>query len=298
MKYIMNIWDETMNKSRGLWIDRGKVRYAEFPVSPAGIFKMNTKEFNVFPGKITLDTQAAEQFSAGNGISYIKQKLLHGFTTLIHAVNIEYESESDDCLQNTRHKLSDCPVDYIQAVKLPLARMSESWMRSLRQQSVPIVIFYAESAYEIAAAPWQRFAEAMFPKRMMLICKPLEKVTDMKEKAKIYASWKHIVDVFKFNSYYSFPDPGIPVSPFLAKRTGLFPKKGSLVMGSDADYLMYSSSAEQAAQPFKVPDIIVLKGKIVKTGTKWKLSNTKGKELTNLIPEKFLPIQEIYKYED
>ena len=295
LKYIMNIHDNDLKKTRDLWIENGQVRYAELPRDPYGVFQMNTKEFDIFPGKITIDSQAGEAFREGNGISYVKRLLLYGFTSFIHLIDINYETDTTERLRFERESLVKCPVDYIHAVRVPLSRISESWIRNLKQQSVPIIILTAESAYELAATPWQRIVEAMFPRRILLLCEASEKVSE-NEKIEIASSWNRIIDTFRLNSFFSFPLPGSTISPFLAKRIGLYPKKGSLVMGSDADYVMYSILLKD--KPVRLPDVIILRGKIVKYGAKWCLSNIKGQELMSLVPEKFLPIQDIFRYED
>ncbi|MBU9711812.1 hypothetical protein [Evansella tamaricis] len=297
MKYVMSVSQDDAELTRDLWIEEGRVRYSDLPQERSGIIQLSTKNFKVVPGKVTIEENVGEVFRKDAGSSYVKRLLLYGFTAFVHLIDIKYESECMDRLKLERDSLKDCPLDYVHAVRVPLSRLSESWIRRLKQQSISILFISTDSVHMLKATPWQRLFEAMFPKRMLLICVPSSKVTSNKKKRQIEDTWAKIIQTFRINSYIGFPKLGEPISVFLTKRIGLFPKKGSLVMGSDADYLMYGTF-HVGERPMEVPDIVVLKGRVVKVGKQWSIEGVKGEELTSLVPEKFLPIQDIHRYSD
>ncbi|MBU9723937.1 MULTISPECIES: hypothetical protein [Bacillaceae] len=294
MKYILNLSQD--NSDRALWVEEGRIRYSDLPIERSGLMQLNTEKFKVSPGHITLDENIGKKYNEGYGDSYVKQLLLYGFTSFIHLIDIEYESECIDKLNWARDSLRKCPLDYIHAVRVPLERLTDSWIRTLKQYSVPVLFLSVDSIKTLKDTPWQRLFEAMFPMRMLCICEPSPHVTE-KQKVAIEGKWEKIIRKYRINSYLGFPEPGERLSLFLTMRIGLFPSKGSLVMGSDADYLMYGTFHENEL-PLQVPDIIVLKSRVVKIAGKWDLEGIKGEELTSLVPEKFLPIEDIHRYTD
>lgn len=292
----MDIIDSSSNEKRRLWIEDGKVRYSGLTSEHTGMFELNTDQFTIVPGKITLDTSISDAFMEGNGLSYVKRLLLFGFTSFIKIIKIDHERTFQRTLLKSRKTLDDCPLDYIHAVQLPISRLTDSLIRKIKLESIPIIFFETKTTKELNQIAWRRISEAMFPKRILLICKPSSAIGGQ-EVEEIQSHWETIIMENRLNSYFHFPDSGEPISELLQKRIGLFPKKGSLIMGSDADYCMYGTY-QREEQPLKLPDIIVLKGKVVKAGRKWLLEGVKGEEMTSIVPEQFLPITDVNRYED
>ncbi|ADU30146.1 hypothetical protein [Evansella cellulosilytica] len=296
MKYVINVIDDDTRKVKDIWVEDGKVRYTDLPAERSGIYQVASTDFQVLPGKITFDDQVVPAYRLGNGLSYVKRLLLFGNTTFIHPIKVEYESELHHKLSDVRQTLLSCPIDYLFAIVVPATKLSDTFVRKLKYESIAIVFVEVNNTSELDEVPWQRVAEAIFPKRILIVCKPSDMALIKKYDANIMEKWKKIVKRYKFNSYFNFPTLGKSVSLFLSKRIGLYPQKGALVMGSDADYVMYHELENDT--PIKFPDIIVLKGQVIKAALQWTIEDIEGAELTSLVPEKFLPIQDVYRFED
>ncbi len=292
----MDISEHNSTEKRKVWVEDGKVRYTSLPTKYQGIMKVCSNRFMTQPGNVMIDNQVVSYFERNEGISYIKQMLLFGYSTFIQRISIDYESETDQILSYTRQMLNPSPIDYALAVSIPLSRVTESWLRKLKQQSISFVVFEISSVEEMKETPWQRLIEAMFPKRILCIGEPSRTIESEKEKKEIYDSWLQVVETFRINSYLSVPNNWTPLPPLLLMRLGLYPQKGVLIMGSDADYMMYSLNGEK--KPFDFPEIIVNKGKVIKAGQRWEIKEGSGEELTNLIPEKMIPINDVFRYSD
>lgn len=293
----MDVLDVETNKKRRLWIENGKVRYSEINSEHSGMYLLNTDQFEIVPGKVTLDHNISQAYLDGTGTSYVKRLLLFGFTSFVNVIEIDHERSFTDALMKSRNSLLTCPLDYVHAIRLPLSRLTDSWMRKIKLESIPIIFFSTDSLNQLEGMPWKRLLEGMFPKRILLVCEASPTVKGQSERQEIHQAWKQIVQENRMNSFFHFPPSGQAISPLLAKRIGLFPKKGVLVMGSDADYTMYERYPWEE-QPIKLPDVIALKGHIVKAGKQWNLDQIEGEELTSIVPEQFLPIQDVYRYED
>ncbi|MFA9556160.1 hypothetical protein ACERII_02470 [Evansella sp. AB-rgal1] len=297
MKYMVNVFDENSKIFRTLWIDHGRVRYSELPNERSGIYEVATTNFELYPGKVTIDENAVSAFIEGNGDSYIKRLLLYGYTSFVQMISLNYESELTKKLKRSRDALKTCPIDYVHAVKIPLNKLSESLARKVKMENIPIIFFQADSVDEIISTHWNSITGSMFPRKTLLVCVPSSNVKSSQKKKQMLEQWRTIVGKKRINSYFGFPSEGEEIKELLAKRIGLFPKKGSLVNGSDADYVMYQTGIRRVRN-INFPDIIVLKGNVVKWGTKWDLEQSKGQELTTLIPGKFIPIEDINRYDE
>ncbi|UCZ54789.1 hypothetical protein LGQ02_08605 [Bacillus shivajii] len=296
MKYIINVHQPDSDEKKEVWVEDGKVRYTSVPTNEIEIIKVYSDQFYTVPGKVMIDDKAISYFEKGDGISYIKHMLLYGFTTFIQRISIDYESETDHVLERAREAFKSSPLDYTIAISLPLSRVTESWIRKLKQECISIIILKIQSIDEMKETAWQRLVEAMFPKRILCIGEPADHVTNDQEKKEILDTWLQIVETFRMNSYLSLPKKWKPFPPLLLMRLGLYPQKGVLIMGSDADYMMYPPNSKE--KPVHVPEVIVRKGKVIKAGKRWDIEEGSGRELTDLIPEKMISINDVHRYSD
>ncbi|WP_280768214.1 hypothetical protein [Salipaludibacillus daqingensis] len=296
MKYYMEVWDHVTNNQKRVLVDNGEIRFCPNSVEERNIYEMDTSAFNVYSGKVKLDRDVGFAFQNGHGMSYVKRMLLYGFSSFIYVVDIDYESLTERLIEEARQHFKTCPIDYILAVRVPLERLTQSWIRKLKVLSIPLTFFYVHSEEELIHAPWQRYLEAAFPVRMMFLIDQYHVDLHEKEQQSILQGWERIVKHWRVNSYFRIPKPLEKAPLLFLKRLGLYPQKGSFDSGSDADYFMYLDKVE-GDTPIVLPDIIVLRGNIVKHGTTWLIEGEKGRELTSIVPEQFLPINAVYQYD-
>ncbi len=296
MKYIMQVWDDVLDRQKKILVDQGLIQFCSESVEGRNIIEMDTSLFNVYSGKVKIERDIGFAFQNGQGISYVKRMLLFGYSSFIYIVDLEYESLTERLIEETRKHLASCPLDFVLAVRVPLGRLRPSWIRKLKQMSIPLIFISADSEEDLIQAPWQRFLEAGFPVRMMFLLDQHQSQLPQKEKQSILQVWQGIVKDWRMNSYFHVSKPGEGLPLLFLKRLGMYPQKGSFDSGSDADYFMYSK--DRKVEPaIEIPDVIALRGVIIKSGTTWNLEKVKGRELTSIIPEQFLPINAVFQYD-
>ncbi|WP_416149725.1 hypothetical protein ACM26V_01640 [Salipaludibacillus sp. HK11] len=296
MKYVMEVWDEITEKEKKVLVDRGSISFcAESVEGRRNTIKMTTDKFTVHPGKVRIERGEGLNFKNEEANSYIKRMLLFGFSSFIYVIDLKYESITEDRINKVRESLEGCPIDFIVAARVPLPRLTASWIRKLKQLMIPLIMFYVDSKDELIRAPWQRYLEAAFPARTMFLLDQDKIHVSEKEHQLLEQAWEQIVVQWKLNSHLYIPHShkGLPL--LFLKRLGMYPQKGSFDSGSDADYFMYLTE-KQNKKPLILPDVIVLKGIIIKSGQTWFLHKASGVEL-KIIPEQFLPIEDIFHYE-
>ncbi|WP_177174138.1 hypothetical protein [Salipaludibacillus aurantiacus] len=289
----MEVWDPDAKSNRQVKVENGVIKYCA-PHSSSDM-QVITKPFKVKPGHVTFEKEAAEWFDDNYGPSYIKRMLLSGFSTFIRILPITYETDTEDVFKKARFQLKDCPVNYIYAPRVSLRRLTPSWVRKLKKMAVPVILFYVETKEEIEKTRWQRLLEAAFPLRLMFIFDCKHSALSNSDEKYARSKWEKTVKNLRINSFFYLPEPGEEVSRLLLQRIGLYPKKGSFDSGSDADYFLYFNEKKEA-EHILLPEIIILKGKVVKAGTRWFLEAAEGGELNSIIPEQFLPINAVHKY--
>lgn len=294
MKYIMEVWDEVSEKQKKVIVNQGSIQFCSESVGEQNVIEMDTSKFNVYAGKVKVDEDVGFAFQNGQGISYVKRMLLFGYSSFIYIVDLEYESLTERLIEEARQHLASCPVDFVLAVRVPLVRLRPSWIRKIKQLSIPLIYINIDSAQDLVQAPWQRYLEASFPIRIMFLLDLHQSRLSVKEQQSVSQVWERIVRHWRMNSYFhvSKREEGLPL--LFLKRLGMYPLKGSFDSGSNADYFMYAK--EKKSNSIVFPEIIVLSGEVIKSGTAWDLEKINGKELTSIIPEQFLPIESVFKY--
>lgn len=296
MKYVMPVWDEGSRREKVIQIEDRSIRYYDKALSQKNIISLDTSTFQVFPGKVTMDTEISEEFLNGHGLSYSKRLLLSGYSAFIHIIDINYERHTNSLLEKSRAALKKCPIDYIFSVRVPLKKLTPSWVRLLKKQSISLICIQLSANESLFEIYWERILEAAFPKRMMFILDSQTTEGNEKDYARICGQWSKLINRFQINSYVDVPIPGEELPLLFLKRLGLYPYKGSFDSGSDADYFMFEVNTEKVDK-IPTPAIIVLKGEVIKAGKSWYLHNKTGKEMRSIIPEQFLSIENIHRYQ-
>lgn len=296
MEYVMPVWDEKAGRDKVIQIEDQSIRYYDRAHSKKNIMSLDTRTFQVRPGKVTMDAEISEAFIRGDGISYSKRLLLSGYSSFVHIVDIPFESQTDVLLDKSRMALRKCPLDYIHSVRIPIERLTASWIRLLKNHSVFLICIQPTSVKSLYKIPWGRILEAAFPKRIMFILDPDLEIGSERRYREIEQAWSKLITRFSINSFTETPlfKDNLPL--LFLKRLGLYPHKGSFDSGSDADYFMYEMN-DPINDNYITPAVIVQKGDVSKAGTTWYLHNKKGKELKYIIPEKFLSIENIHRYQ-
>ncbi|UJW57709.1 hypothetical protein HXZ66_10005 [Bacillus sp. A116_S68] len=299
MKYVIQVHDgnNTAANVKKVIVENGIVQIFNNSNISQRVKNVDTEGFTVLPGKVILKENVLTHMTEGDMISFSKHMLLHGFSTFIHLIDMKYESETDKLLESSRQLLKNCLVDYVHAIRVPLRRLTPSWVRKLKKLSVPLIVFTVQTMNDINKASWQRLIEAAFPLRTMFILDQKNSDLTERQKLKVQQRWEEMVKYRRLNSYFQLPEQHEVLPLLFLKRLGLYPQKGTFDSGAHADYFMYwEKDLSVTTEEVRVPDVIVLRGEVVKASSYWFIEEILGRELTSTMPEQFLSINEVHQY--
>jgi hypothetical protein len=282
MKYIIERPLQTFGAETVLsyLIDSQKITYVSQSPLRLNVMKMSMNGLKMIPGFITslrnVNTLRREEVKLR-----IHEKVKQGTTTLLASAKINCIREADHELKKTRHQLISSPIDYCIGLSTTPERLNPEMVRYCRKKKIAFIELECEHFNQLQSVIWERIVEANFPYRAVIIVKFPEKTEEKlrrvwQEKWNILAQNKGIPT---FSKELQEDDP-IPL-PYL-KLLGVYPLKGGLFSGSDADYSLISNISGVVA-----PNTVVVRGTIVYSETEKEKKQGFGKEITIVQPRRF-----------
>lgn len=300
MKYILentltNLYGEEHIKS--YLIEENKVIYTSNYFSKYKYMRLNTNQFVLAPGFSMIDfsiLSISHFHSFKERMKFLKSL---GCTTLITAFDVIVESQFQTQLKKAKHSLINSSIDYLLGVKISLSKLTPTMIRKCCKHKVPLLFAEINNLEDIDAIRWQWIRNELFPYHVMIV--PIWNVSVSKYKLRKFQSiWEDILTENKIITQADCPKEHTPLSKQFLLDIGLYPTKGSLQVGTDADYLLFSKKEVllKKNQLHQIqPDVVFANGKVKKAGKKFFLKPGSGKELIVKIPRKFNPISNAFQ---
>lgn len=291
--------DEEFNSLRSYLIDNGQVNYVTTTFNKWNKGRVCMSGTRMLNGRILLDdfilqTDQFEDFQERQ-----KELIQKGCTTLAVAPKVQYESEIDSEYKRTIHNLASSTLDFVIGLTIPATMLRSEVLRKCQQLKIPFLRVIIDHENELERFHWTHLSNTLLSYPLTII--PMFKTPSKK----IEERWRG------FCSYYGIHTSAEIIheeiwNKALLQKTGLYPQKGALIGGSDADYLLFaedsratSSSIEKVATEGhivyhkKEPDVVVLKGEIVKVYDSILLKPGFGKKIQVVRPGRFLSLIDI-----
>lgn len=237
------------------------------------LMKMNLESFIMCPSYVMLNSEIPANGSFQEmKKNMIEQVLIKGCTTLLTYANISYEEELEEKLSAMTTALISSPIDFIIGIKIPIRLITPSFIRKCKKVKIPAIFVELSNHDDMTNVPWGWIREALFPFNCPLI--PIIS-TDKKQEAKtLLSKWKDITMKEKIPAIYEEVAENLPISVSVLNKIGVYPKKASLMVGSELSYNLYDKAREitnvDELELFHYhSDRLVLtihKGKIVRSG--------------------------------
>ncbi|RSL33451.1 hypothetical protein D7Z54_10830 [Salibacterium salarium] len=242
--------------------------------------KMNADGFKIYSSKVALAGDI-NNFYRENNIDKWERIISKGITTTLFLMNISKQRELEQCQKEADDKLQT-PIDYVLVPSIPSGILTPEFIQTLIIKSYPVIEVCFATLDDCKYVPWDWIRQAVGPASLSFIFRfPVVKNKKEKNQKGQWAS--HLSMLFHVLPF----DNGPILSKNEMQMTGIYPKKGSLVRG-DADYLLYynvnadTTNLTEQAEP--EPDIVALRGKIIKAGSEYHLSKGYGKHCENIFP--------------
>ncbi|MCM3713582.1 hypothetical protein M3202_05760 [Alkalihalobacillus oceani] len=283
-------------QSRSYLIENGQVRYV------TGNFKKWKQKRSVLegialePGRVMV---ANRLLDAANFTSFREQQatfIEKGCTTVIVLPKADYERQLEAVMKRAKHSLASSTLDYVIGLSIPLSLLRCSVVRRCQKMKIPLLQIKLTSCRDIQQLPWSHIAQTLMSYPILLIPSVSEGAADQQMLLEV---WEQCCD-----SYHIHTAPPLieeaPWSKSLLQKSGLYPEKGVLLHGSDADYLLFSPKDRGGTVASKGgfvyhdnnPSVVVIRGQIIKENQMIVGKPGYGRYLQIKRPGRFLAIED------
>ena len=216
------------------------------------------------------------------GLDYAMELVLLGATTVLFPVDVAYEYQVEQALEEARKILKAFPLDYVLLLRVPVKAVTPTMVRCCKQNHIPGLIIRIDSEAALQEMPINWIREAAFPYKLVFIP---QFSSDQEKEAAI---WESV-----------FTDSGIvhcrksvPIHRHLPKKIlkmiGVYPYKGILRTGGEVTYNVIQDQHSRSLLNHEVyHDKIVctvFKNTVIRAGAEITLPAGLGQELVIKVP--------------
>ncbi|WP_339146492.1 MULTISPECIES: hypothetical protein [unclassified Sutcliffiella] len=298
MEYIMEAANMVKNNNSllksNILVKNNKVHYMkEGPFTNSRSMRMDVSPYVLTPGHVMivddLEQMPFQDFKQCITENYLKK----GCTTLLSLVTIQREQDLLPALRKARTTLLNSPIDYYFSVRIPLEKLTSSFVRQCRRNKIPAVFLQLEDNSELSSIPWGWVKDSLYQFPITFL--PCWQNLSSSKKAKKKKEWKIIMKEERLSHSIHCPEAGKPLDLDLLMKIGIYPTKGELRVGGELDYNLYMSpeghiieTIENLDYDSHIPEVTVHKGTIIRVGEDVLFRPGFGNECTVTMPGHFL----------
>jgi hypothetical protein len=261
-------------------VDSQKISYVSQGPLRMNVMRMSMHGFKMVPGHIT-PLMSINKMSVEEVRKRVIEKVQCGTTTLLTTAKIDYIHEADHELKRTRHQLISSSIDYCIGLSLSPEKITPTIIRYCRQKKIPFIELICDDFNQLTHVVWERIREANFPYGTVIFpAFPLD-IEDKQKKAWL-KKWYDLSANKQIRTLYKELNETEPLPLPSLKMLGIYPQKGGLFSGSDADYCLVSKDGSDE----KIMSVIV-RGTIVYSEKNSEMKQGCGKEIIITQPRRF-----------
>ncbi|WP_226534985.1 hypothetical protein [Fictibacillus halophilus] len=282
MRYIIERPLESLGTNTVLsyLVDSQKISYVSQGPLRMNVMKMSMHGFKMIPGHIT-PLMSINKMTVEDVRRQVDEKTQRGTTTILTSARIDFLHEADHELKRTRHQLISSSIDYCIGLSLSPEKITPNIVRYCKQKKIPFIELICDDFSQLTRVVWERIREANFPYGTVIFPKFPFDIEDKKKKI-WQKKWNELSANMQIPTLYRELNEDEPLPlPFL-KMLGIYPQKGGLFSGSDADYCLLSKEGMEE----KVMSVIV-RGTVVHSANILDIKKGYGKEIMISQPRRF-----------
>ncbi|RZT22571.1 hypothetical protein [Fictibacillus sp. BK138] len=282
MRYIIERPLESLGTNTVLsyLVDSQKISYVSQGPLRMNVMKMSMHGFKMIPGHIT-PLMSINKMTVEDVRRQVDEKTQRGTTTILTSARIDFLHEADHELKRTRHQLISSSIDYCIGLSLSPEKITPNIVRYCKQKKIPFIELICDDFSQLTRVVWERIREANFPYGTVIFPKFPFDIEDKKKKI-WQKKWNELSANMQIPTLYRELNEDEPLPlPFL-KMLGIYPQKGGLFSGSDADYCLLSKEGMEE----KVMSVIV-RGTVVHSANILDYKKGYGKEIMIPQPRRF-----------
>ena len=270
-----NILKDKQLTTCSLIITNEKITMIQKSTSYYRYMRMNLEPYIMTPSYVLLSSEIPFKTSFQELKTYLSEHfLIKGCTTIFTYVDLSYENELSDKINEMKKALFSSPIDFIIGVKIPVRMITPSFIRVCKKHKIPAVFVELRELDELDQIPWGWIREAMFPFNSPLI--PLISSSQKKEARLVLSKWKDRMMTERIPALYEVLEENNPLSIPVLNKIGLYPQKGSLMTGTELSYNLYLKDREirkvdeESLFHYHSNRLVVTvhKGKVIRSGDK------------------------------
>ncbi|MDQ0205930.1 hypothetical protein [Alkalicoccobacillus murimartini] len=217
---------------QSILISEGKVTYIRDRMPYWRKWRVNVSNLVLAPGKIGTDHRILQETNLRKRQLIEEEWLKQGVTTLSVFIEVKSERSLPVVYEAACSMMKQSSLDYILGITIPIRLLNPSLLRTCKRLHIPLIQVVIETDEQLDRLPWSRFADACVTYPVVLI-PTLPTNTNYKDG--LVLTWKNRCSSFGLSTASL---PRIWTKELLQK-SGIYPLKGELLVGSDADYLLY-----------------------------------------------------------
>jgi hypothetical protein len=244
------------------------------------VMKMAMNGLKMVPGSVT-PLMSLNKMSVETTKQKLNEKVQNGTTTLLTSARINYLHDAELELSRTRHLLISSSIDYCIGLSLSPKKITPDVIRFCRKKKIPFIELICDDFTQLTQIVWERIRENNFPYGTVIF-PVFPSHIDHKQKKVWQKKWNDLSASLQIPTLYKELKENEPLPlPFL-KMLGIYPLKGGLFSGSDADYCLLS-----ADECNEKPKAVVVRGTIIYSENRPEPNQGYGKEIIVNLPRRF-----------
>lgn len=229
-------------------------------------------------GRVMLSNTMLEQKEVESFHNEQQNLVKKGCTTFAVAPQVSYERELDYVYRKTQHQLINSSIDFIIGCTIPIRLLTTRFLQQCCKRQIPFIRVQIDEIEQLKAIHWASISHTLLSYPIVLVPE-----TNNRE---LMETWIHYCNDYRLHTSLPLVE-GEAWDRALLQKVGLYPRKGTLAVGSSADYLLYPDNEEKLDEP----TIVIMRGVIIKEGDVVKKKPGFGKQIEIRRPSQFLSIE-------
>ncbi|KHF40326.1 hypothetical protein [Halalkalibacter okhensis] len=296
--------DEERNETRSYLIENGQINYVTTSFDKWNKQRVTMSGILMTNGRVMYDDKLLESKDFQDYQNRQSLLIKKGCTAVAVAPKIQYAREIEAVFKRAKHEMASSTLDYVVGMTIPISLLRPAVLRVCQQFRIPFVRVEIQSFQQLKAIPWTHISQTLLTYPTVLI--PVIAPSSDRLEIALLKEWMAYCSNFQIHTTDPLEVLTCWNKPLLQKM-GLYPNKGTMLAGSDADYLLFRDERKDHIQSIdqkvargdrivyyeKEPDVVVLKGEIVKTYETISLKPGYGRLIDVIRPGRFLSLQDV-----
>lgn len=261
-------------------VDSQKISYVSQGPLRMNVMKMSMQGLKMIPGHIS-PLMSLNRLPIETVKQRLAERVRSGTTTLLTSAEINYLHEAETELKRTRHLLVSSSIDYCIGLSMSPEKISPQIMSFCRKKKIPFIQLICKDFKQLTHVIWERIRESTFDYGTVIF-PSFPPHIETKLKKTWQRKWNELATKFQIPTLFNELIEGEPLPLPSLKVLGIYPVKGGLFTGSDADYCILGTDGVN-----ETLKNVIVRGTIVYSENVPERQQGYGKEIIVIKPRRF-----------